>query len=80
MLGSNSQFITLIMIGWLLAGCLLNEEARRSSSRQAIKPARYDEGTLAINHNAATGERRRSMYTGPINMSEKKKLNTRIHV
>ena len=40
----------------LLARCLLNEGATESSSRQAITPARYDEGTLATNHNAATGE------------------------
>ena len=36
----------------------MNEEARHSSERQAITPAtpaRYDEGTLATNHNAATG-------------------------
>ena len=45
------------LLSCLLAGCLLNEGARESSSRQAITPARYDEGTLATNHNAATGER-----------------------
>ena len=48
----------------LLAGCHLNEGARYpsarqaiTSARQAIVPARYDEGALAANHNAATGER-----------------------
>ena len=29
----------------------------RSSEKQAITPARYDEGTIATNHNTATGER-----------------------
>ena len=48
----------IAVVGSLLAGCLLNEGARESSSRQAITPARYDEGTLAANHNAATGGRR----------------------
>ena len=37
----------------MLAGCLPNEGARRSSARQAITPAGYDEGALATNHNAA---------------------------
>ena len=36
-----------------LARCLPNERARHSSARQAITPARYDEGTLATNPNAA---------------------------
>ena len=36
---------------------LLDEGARLSSERQAIMPARYDEGTMATNHNAATWER-----------------------
>ena len=27
------------------------------SEKQAITPARYDEGTITTNHNAATGER-----------------------
>ena len=44
-------------ISCLLAGCFLNEGARESLSRLAITPAKYDEGTLATNHNAATGER-----------------------
>ena len=44
-------------ISCLLAGCLLNEEVRESSSKQAITPAKYDEGTLATDRNAATGER-----------------------
>ena len=35
----------------------LNEGARKSWSRQAIAPAKYDEGTFTTNHNAATGER-----------------------
>ena len=47
----------LRLVYCLLAGCLLNERARESSSRQAITPARYDGGTLATNHNAARGER-----------------------
>ena len=36
---------------------LSNEGARQSSARQAITPASYEEGTLAENYNAATGER-----------------------
>ena len=40
-----------------LARCLLNEGARCSSAKQAITPVRYDEGTIATNHDAATGER-----------------------
>ena len=36
---------------------ILNEEARRSSERLAITPARYDEGTIATNHKATTWER-----------------------
>ena len=31
--------------------------ARHSSEKQAITPARYDEGMFATNHNAAAGER-----------------------
>ena len=54
MLGTCSGFI---LVACLLAGCLLNKGARESSSRQAITPARYDEGILATNHNATTGER-----------------------
>ena len=46
----------------LLVGCLLNEGAREFSSRQTITPARYDEGTLATNHNADTGEIYRSTW------------------
>ena len=49
--------IVLGSVACLLVGCLLNKGATESSSRQAITPARYDEGTLATNHNAATGER-----------------------
>ena len=43
----------------LLAGCLLHDGARQSSSRQAlaITPARFDEVTLGTNHNAVTRER-----------------------
>ena len=41
----------------MLAGCLLNEGARESLSRQVITPARYDEGTLDTYHNATAGER-----------------------
>ena len=55
MLGSYSCLCSLLAC--LLAGCLLNEGARESSSRQTITPARCDEETLATNHNAATGER-----------------------
>ena len=47
----------IAVVGSLLAGCLLNEGARESSSRQAITPARYDEGILATKHNAAIGEK-----------------------
>ena len=54
MLGTCSGFI---LVACLLAGCLLNKGARESSSRQAITPARYDEGKLATNHNTATEER-----------------------
>lgn len=32
-----------------------DEEASKYSFRQAITPAKYDEGTLATNNNAATG-------------------------
>ena len=39
------------------ARCLTNEGERRSSERQAITPARYDEGAIATDQNAATGER-----------------------
>ena len=47
----------LVLVAVRLARCLLNEGARRSSEKQAITPVRYDEGTIAINHNATTGER-----------------------
>ena len=47
----------VVLVAVCLARCLLNEGARRSSEKQAITPARYDEGTNATNHNAATGER-----------------------
>ena len=40
-----------------LSRCLLNGGARRSSETHAITPARYDKGTIATNHTAATGER-----------------------
>ena len=49
--------VVVVYISSLLAGCLLNKGARGSSFRQATTPARYDEGTLATNHNAATGRR-----------------------
>ena len=45
------------------SSCLLTRRVsseragEKSSSRQAITPARYDERTLAKKHNAATGER-----------------------
>ena len=42
----------LVLVACLLAGRLLSEGARESSPRQAITPARHDEGTLAKNHNA----------------------------
>ena len=52
----------LCLVACLLAGCLLNEGARESSSGQAITPARYDEGSPATsNHNAAIGESREGM-------------------
>ena len=35
----------------------MNGGARPTSERQTIAPARYDEGTIATSHNAATGER-----------------------
>ena len=42
-------------ISFLLAECLLREGASKSSSKQAITLARYDEGILATNHCATTG-------------------------
>ena len=52
------RYTVVASISFLRAcfGCILNEGARESSSRQAITPARYDEGTLATNHNAAKGK------------------------
>ena len=50
-------YIVLVVVACLLAGCLVNEGAKYSSARQAIAPARYDEGALATNHKAATGGR-----------------------
>ena len=47
----------LDMVATCLARSLVNEGARHSSERQAIRPARYGEGTLATDHNAATGDR-----------------------
>ena len=47
----------LRLVACLPAGCLVNEGARESSSRLAVTPAKYHEGTLATNHNATTGER-----------------------
>ena len=46
-----------VLVAVCLARCLLNEGARGSSEKQAITPVRYDEGTIATNHNAPTGER-----------------------
>ena len=46
-----------VIVAAYLAGCLLNEGASRSPGRQAITPARYEEGALVTNLNAATGER-----------------------
>ena len=47
----------LALVYCLLTRCLLNEGSREPSSRQTITPGRYDERTLATNHNAATGKR-----------------------
>ena len=47
----------LELVAVCLARCLLNEGATLSSEKQAIAPARYDEGTIATTRNAATGER-----------------------
>ena len=47
----------LVLFVTCLARCLMNEGASHSSVRQARTSARYDEGTLTANHNAATGER-----------------------
>ena len=55
MLGIYSCFDKLLAC--LLAGCLMNEGARKSSYRQAITPAKYDEGTCTTNHNAAARKR-----------------------
>ena len=49
--------IIVVSAACLLAGCLLDEGAIKSTSRQAITPARYNEGTPATHRNAATGER-----------------------
>ena len=47
-----------ILVTDCLARCLLLKKgARHSSERQAIVPARYDEGTIASKHKAATEER-----------------------
>ena len=54
-----------MLVAACLARCLLNEGARHSSERQAITPARYDEGTLATNDNAGTGERGYHNTTSP---------------
>ena len=53
---THTRCLTGASISCLVAGCLLNEGARESSSRQATPP-KYDEGTLATNYTAATGER-----------------------
>ena len=55
--GCLGELQLLGLVASLFAGCHLNEGAGESSSRQAITPARYDEGTHATNHNSATGER-----------------------
>ena len=47
----------LVVVAACLARCRLHEGTRHSSERQAITPAKYDEGVLAKSHNAATGER-----------------------
>ena len=39
----------------LVAGCVPGEGERGTPCRQAITPARYDEGTRATHHNAAAG-------------------------
>ena len=44
-------------ISFLLSGCLVNEGASRSPSRQAISFARYDKGIVSTNQNAAAWER-----------------------
>ena len=48
--------LSLVVVAVCLARCLLNEGARSSSERQAITPAKYDDGGIATNRNAATGE------------------------
>ena len=53
----EKYIIVACIINCLLAGCLLREGARQYSPRQAITPARYDEGTLVTNDDAATEER-----------------------
>ena len=47
--------VVACLVACLLAGYFVNEGARGSSSRQAITPAKYDEETLATNHNAVQG-------------------------
>ena len=47
----------LRLVDCSLAGCLLNEGARESSSRQAITSVKHDEGTLATDQSAATVDR-----------------------
>ena len=60
---THTRCLTMLeVIGSWISCCLLaryplDEGARISSERQAITPARFDGGTLATNHNAATGER-----------------------
>ena len=44
----------LLVVVACFARSLPNEGARRSSEKQAITPARYDEGTIATNFNATT--------------------------
>ena len=61
---SHSRCLTMLKV---IGSCISCCSPRQMSSerwgealtrkRQAITPARYDEGTLATNHNAATGER-----------------------
>lgn len=46
-----------IVVAACLAGCLSNQRVRHLSVRQATTPAGHDEGRLATNHDAATGER-----------------------
>ena len=46
----------LVLVAVCLARCVLNEGVRRSSEKQAITPAKYDERAIATSHNATTGE------------------------